>query len=339
MKALIVERDGSLAIQEVSKPVPGPKQALVKTIACGICGTDTKIIHRCFKGFPDSAYPLILGHEGVGEVIELGAEVTTYKVGDKVLLPFLDATPEMGSAYGALSEYTIVHDAAAYPPNTAPEAAYAQTVLPTDINPIDAVMFVTFREVLSAIRYFSIQPQDSVVVYGCGPVGQVFVKFLNLLGSKDIVAVDIVDEKLSFARQNGALLALNAYNTDVGASVRVLYPEGVRHVIDAAGSLMVVNMAMEILADRGNVLNYGVLPSERITIDFSPAPYNWNFICQQMPRKQEEAAAHEQVLEWLREGRLLLKDFISDYFQFSDAAEAYVKYLDGNVLKKGIIKF
>ena len=345
MRALIVEKDGSLNIREVQAPKYGPKEALVKMIACGICGTDKKIVHLSFKGFPNSAYPLILGHEGVGEVIETGSDVKGLKIGDRVLLPFNVATDEIGSAYGAIAEYAIVHDKEAYTPGVpaedggAPDVAYAQAVLPVDIDPVDAVMFVTFREVLSTIQYFRLKPEDSIVVYGCGPVGQVFIKFLNLLGGKDIIAVDIQDEKLVKAVEYGASKGINGSTSDVAAEVRKIYPAGVDHVLDAVGLSMVANQAMAMLKDRGNVLCYGVLAKEEITIDFSKASYNWNFICQQMPEKKEEAAAHEQVLEWVRSGKLDMKSFISDYFEFNQAVEAYEKYMDGGIMQKGIIKF
>jgi len=336
MRSLIVEKNGSLSIREVPTPKPAPNEALVKTIACGMCGTDTKIIHQEFKGFPLSSYPLILGHEGIGEVVEIGANVTSYKIGDKVLLPFVEATEETGSAYGAMSEYGIVKDIAAYPPNEIPEVAHAQTVLPNDLNPVDSIMFVTFREVLSTIRYFGIKPEDSIVIYGCGSVGQTYIKFLNLLGLKNIIAVDIVDEKLDIALKFGAS---HAFKDNVVKEVRSLFPDGVTHVLDAVGLPFVTNEAMKLLADRGNVLCYGVLAKEQITIDFSAASYNWNFICQQMPRKEEEAAAHTQVLEWIRSGQLVMTDFISDYFDFDQAIDAYDKMLSGKIAKKGIIKF
>ena len=173
MRTLVVDRDGSLSLREVNKPRYGEYQALVKTIACGMCGTDVKLCHRTFKGFPESVYPIMLGHEGVGEVVEVGSKVTSFKVDDRVLLPFVDPDPEnlpgLGSGWGAMSEYAVVCDPA--DPN-APDCAFAQTVLDDDIDPVDAAMIVTFREVLSCIRYFGIRPEDSVVVIGCGPVGQ-----------------------------------------------------------------------------------------------------------------------------------------------------------------------
>ena len=343
MKTLIVNKDGSLEITEVAKPKCGPKQALVKTIACGMCGTDVKLIHRTFKGFPESVYPIMLGHEGVGEVVETGVDVKGLKPGDKVLLPFVDPDQELygdlGSGWGALSEYAIVHDPLAYEEGTAPLCAYAQTVLSEDLDPVDAVMFVTFREVLANIQYFGIKPENSVVVFGCGPVGLTFTKFLSLLGVKDIIVIDILDHKLENAMANGATKTINSKTSDVTAEVRRLFPDGVDFALDAVGLPFVVNQAMPLINDRGTVLCYGVPEKEEITIDFSKASYNWRVIFQQMPRKDEEGAVHEQVLKWVREGTLVVKDFISDYFAFEDSVAAYEKLLDRKVLKKGIITF
>ncbi|MCL2864721.1 MAG: zinc-binding dehydrogenase [Lachnospiraceae bacterium] len=339
MKTLIVNKDGTLAIQETKTPTYGKQEALVKTIACGMCGTDVKLIHKAFKGFPEDVYPIMLGHEGVGEVIEIGEDVTGLKKGDKVLLSFVDANEDFGSGWGAFSEYAIVTDALAYEPGTAPTVAYAQTVLPDDIDPIDAVMIVTFREVLSTIRYFGIQPNESIVVFGCGPVGTTFIKFLSLLGCKNIIAVDIMDEKLKIAAENGATKTINSKEADLVSEIRTHFPDGVDYALDAVGLPAVVNQAMPLIKDRGSVLVYGVPEKEEITIDFSKASYNWNVIYQQMPEKVEEGEAHEQVLAWIRSGDLVLKDYISDYFKFDDSVKAFAEFLDKKLLQKGIIVF
>ena len=288
-------------------------------------------------------FVIMLGHEGVGEVVEVGSKVKGLKVGDKVLLPFVDPDPEnlpgLGSGWGALSEYAVVCDPKAPWPGGAPDCAFAQTVLDDDLDPVDATMIVTFREVLSNIRYFGIQPQDSVVVFGCGPVGLTYLKFMSLLGVKDLVACDILPEKLEQARNYGATHLINSKECDVRAEVRKLFPGGVDYVLDAAGSPAIVNQGMGLIKDRGSVLCYGVPEKEEVTIDFSPADYNWRVIYQQMPRKREEGEAHAQVVEWMRSGELNIKDFISDYFTFDQAVEAYQKLLDRKILKKGIITF
>lgn len=200
MKTLVVNEDGSLEVKEIPKPSYNSKQALVKTISCGICnGTDAKLIHRTFKGVDMDQYPLMLGHEAVGEVVEVGADVKTYHIGDKVLLPFVDPDPEkygeLGSAWGGYSEYAVVNDAAAFGSETAPECAYAQTILPDFVDPVDAAMIVTLREVLSSIKRFGIKENNSIAVFGCGPVGLTFIRFMSLLGVHPIIAFDMVDER------------------------------------------------------------------------------------------------------------------------------------------------
>ena len=108
MKALTVDAAGRLALRDFPIPEYGRCQALVKMRSCGVCnGTDTKLIHRAFKNF--DTYPAILGHEGVGEVVETGADVKNLKKGDLVLLPFLER-PVDGyvPGWGAYSEYAVV---------------------------------------------------------------------------------------------------------------------------------------------------------------------------------------------------------------------------------------
>lgn len=345
MKTFVIEKDGSTHLQEVPRPRINEKQALVKMIANGMCGTDVKLLHRTFKGFPESVYPIMLGHEGVGEVVEVGSKVRGLKIGDKVLLPFVDPDeelyPQMGSGWGAMSEYGVVWDAKAEydEGEEIPSCAFAQTVLDPSLDPVDAVMLVTFREVLSNIRYFGVKPENNIVVFGCGPVGLSFIKFLSLLGVKDIIAVDIFDDKLSAAKERGATRTLNSKQCDLSEEIRKIYPKGVDYVLDAVGSPAIVNQAMALIADRGSVLCYGVPEKEEITIDFSKADYNWRVIYQQMPRKEEEGEATEQVMEWIHSGKLVIKDFISDYFKFEDSVEAYEKLLNRQIAKKGIIVF
>ena len=92
MKALSVEENGALHIVEIEKQKINDYQVLVRMLAGGICnGTDAKIIHGKFKGF--HTYPAILGHEGVGEVVEMGRFVENFKLGDHVLCPFQEGSP------------------------------------------------------------------------------------------------------------------------------------------------------------------------------------------------------------------------------------------------------
>ncbi|MCI9298226.1 MAG: zinc-binding dehydrogenase [Lachnospiraceae bacterium] len=344
MKSLVVTKTGGPEVREIPAPVINEKQALVKTVCCGICnGTDAKLIHRSFKGFPEEVYPIMLGHEAVGKVVETGSAVTKYKKGDIVLLPFVDADKELygelNSGWGGYSEYGVVHDEGAYPKGEAPECAFAQTVVPDYIDPVDAAMVITLREVLSSIRRFGIKEEDKVVVFGCGPVGQTFIRFLKLLGVKELIAFDVVEEKLADALEKGADHAFNSTACDVRKEVRGICPEGVDYVLDAVGITAIINQGMELIRDGGKICCYGISPKNSAEIDWSGAPYNWTLQFQQFPSKAEEGACTEQIYGWIKDGTIDLKDYISDYFAFDDILTAFEKLEKRRISKKGIVVF
>lgn len=344
MKTLVVNADGSLEFREIPKPAITSKQALVKMVSCGICnGTDAKVIHRSFKGIGPEQYPLMLGHEGVGEVVEVGEEVQTYHIGDKVLLPFVDPDEErfgkLGSGWGAFSEYAVIHDAAAYGEESAPECAYAQTILPEDVDPVDAAMIVTLREVLSSIKRFGIGANNSVAIFGCGPVGLTFIRFMSLLGVHPIIAFDVKKEKIQEALDMGADYAFNSKESDPKTEIRKICPKGVQYVLDAVGMLSLINQSMEFICDQGKICCYGISPNTSMEIDWSKAPYNWQLQFQQFPSKVEEGEVNNQVMAWIRTGVIDLKDYISDYFKWEDVLVAFEKLEKREIPKKGIVVF
>lgn len=344
MKTLVVTKTGELEIQEIPVPVINEKQALVKMVCCGICnGTDAKLVHRSFKGFPQEVYPIMLGHEAVGKVVEVGSAVTKYHKGDIVLLPFVDADEELygklGSGWGGYSEYGVIHDETAYPDGEAPECAYAQTIVPDYIDPVDSTMIITLREVLSSIKRFGIKEGDKVVVFGCGPVGQTFIRFLKLLGVKELIAFDVVEEKLADALEKGADHAFNSTACDVKEEVRNICPEGVDYVLDAVGITAIINQGMGLIRDGGKICCYGISPKSSAEIDWSDAPYNWTLQFQQFPSKVEEGECTEQIYGWIKDGTIDLKDYISDYFEFDDVLTAFEALEKRQISKKGIIVF
>lgn len=343
MKTLIVTPEGSLEILDIPIPKISPRQALVKTIACGICGTDAKLIHRGFKGFPREIYPVMLGHEGVGCVVETGSEVKSFRVGDVVLLPFANPPEELSgslsSGWGAFSEYGVVEDAAAYAPGEAPEFSYAQQTVPDNIDPVDAAMLVTLREVLGCIRYFGIKPGDSIAVFGSGPVALTFVRLLRLYGIDTVIAVGRSEEKKKLLMQFGAAYVLNSSKCDIEREIRKICPSGVRFALDAVGSPEIINRSMGLICDRGEILCYGVSEGCEMKLDWRKAPYNWKLNFQQMPSKLEESLAYEQILEWIRSGDLSLREFISDYFEFEDILEAFGKFAEHRIQGKGIVVY
>lgn len=345
MKALTVDAQGKLSFAQISKPSYNEYQALVRMRSCGVCnGTDTKIIHGTFKNF--DTYPTILGHEGVGEVVECGAKVRGMRPGDLVLLPFLEEeTDGYVPGWGAFSEYAIVGDVKAYEADgkqVPSEGYYAQTVLsPEDkVDPVSASMIITFREVLSAIRRFGFEANRSIVIFGAGPVGLCFTRFCKLLGLSTVITVDIDDAKAAQAKKMGADIVFNSKKTDVTKEIRALFPDGVDYVVDAVGLNALINQAMELVCYNGKICCYGISPKLQMELDWSKAPYNWSLNFVQWPSKKEEAAAHSQIMAWINCGILNPMDFISHVFPFDQAMEAFAKIERRDMdIKKMVVEF
>lgn len=346
MKSLSVDKNGKLAIVEVPIPQYGEHQALVKMESCGVCnGTDMKLIHGNFKGY--DAYPAILGHEGVGRVVELGSKVRNFKKGDCVLLPFLEGTTEgYHSAWGAYSEYAVVGDWRAMAedgkgPGTPDfsEGYYAQQVIPESITPVSASMIVTFREVLSAAKRFGFRENGSLVIFGAGPVGLCFTKFASILGMGPITVFDIVDEKLGEASAMGADHVFNSNAVNIKEEVGRIYKDGVDFVLDAVGVNQLINQAMELVKYNGKICCYGISAKLDMQLDWSKAPYNWTLQFIQWPLKHEEAEAHRQVINWIEAGIINPDDFISDVVKFENILDAFRMVEMKKALKKIVIKF
>jgi threonine dehydrogenase-like Zn-dependent dehydrogenase len=332
MKSLVVDREGNLSVREVPVPAYGECQALVKMLSCGVCnGTDLKLIHGDFKNF--SSYPAILGHEGVGRVVETGAGVVSFRPGDVVLLPFLEG--ETGGCYpawGACSQYAVVGDAAAYiargqGPGTPEfsEAYLAQTVIKDGdkVDPVSASMIVTFREVLSALRRFGFKPGQNGLIFGAGPVGLCFVKFLKLLGLETVVSAAVSDEKAEYARKMGADYAFNSRKCDLAGELKKLFPRGLDYAVDAVGLNALINQSMELIRYDGKICCYGISPKLSMELDWTKAPFNWTLEFNQWPSKREEGEAHGQIMDWINRGLLDPGDFISDVFDFDHIIDAF----------------
>lgn len=341
MKSLAVYEDGHLEIVEVPMPKYGEYEALVKMESCGVCnGTDLKIIHKKLKGF--DTYPALLGHEGIGRVVEVGSKVTSFKKGDLVTLPFIGEAPEgFYSGWGTYSEYNIVADFKAKEDNgiLPDECDYAQRLLPADFDPVAAAQIITFREVLSEAKTFGFKENQSLLVLGMGPVGLSFVKFAKLMGMGPIIAADLFDYKLEAAKEMGADFVINSKDQDLIAAVREICPQGIVHALDAVGLNSFINMAMELIEDNGYIDVYGISQELSTTIDWSKAPYNWHLQFSQWPSKVLEGEAHRQIVSWIQMGILDPMDFVSDVIDFKDALKAFEMVEAKEAKKKIIIKF
>ena len=234
--------------------------------------------------------------------------------------------------WGAYSEYAVVGDPAAYiaagmgeGTNAWKESCLAQTrIRPGDrVDSMEAVMIITFREVLSAIRRFGFKPNENVLIFGAGPVGLSFTKFAKLIGMGTVITADVLDEKVEDAKKAGADYAFNSTKCDIEAEVKKLFPEGIDYIVDAVGLNSLINQAMRMIKYNGKICCYGISPRLGMELDWSGAPYNWTLQFVQWPSKKEEGEAHSQIMAWINQGALKPMDFISDVIDFDRILDAF----------------
>ncbi|MDR1042943.1 MAG: alcohol dehydrogenase catalytic domain-containing protein [Clostridiales Family XIII bacterium] len=344
MKAFVVEKDYSWSVKDVSEPKLNPFTAKVKTLGCAVCGSDAKILHGTLKGTPSSMYPLVMGHEAVGEVVETGERVTSFKVGDKVLCPYNFGLDGYGSAWGAFAEYGTVFDihaegAEALGP-VAGRLGQRQTIVPEYIDPLEATVMITLRETLGACRRFRMDANESVAVYGLGPVGISFIKFLSLRGLKPIIGVSNSQSKLDQGLAAGADFVVNASDPQKREKILDIAPKGLDHVLDAAGITDIYNEAMGILKEDGQIAAYGVPGDQSMTLDWSGnSHYNFILNFYQMSDVGLDYWASNQVNALVKSGDVVLSDYVEGYFPFSDICDVMDRFLRKEYKKKVVIKF
>lgn len=255
MKALIWHKSGEIELAEKEKPqIQSPKDAIVKVTLSTICTSDLHIK----KGFVPKAIPgTTLGHEFVGEVVEIGDDVKKLSIGDRVSA---NCETFCGECYFCKKGYinncenggwqlgcTIDGCQAEYV--KVPYADNGLTILPDNVTDENA-LFV--GDILSS-GYFGaemceIKQGDTIAVIGCGPVGLCAMMCAKYLGAKKIIAIDIEEKRLDIAKnQNLADYYLNPNTTNIENTVKTLTQNrGADGVIEAAGGPNTFELAWKI---------------------------------------------------------------------------------------------
>lgn len=339
MKTVIVPASGKIEIREVETPAINAYQALVKTEMVALCNaTDSKLIAGHFPGV--DAYPLALGHENAGIVVAAGEKVRNFKVGDRAIGGLISDFGAQGinSGWGGFSEYVVVNDfevlkeeGLATPEQGCWDSFEIQNSVPSHVQPEEAVISCTWREVLGAFKDFNLTPGKKVIVVGSGPVGLSFVKLGKLFGLGQIDIVDMLPAKLEVARRMGAD---NGYTPAEISTPEFIAAANRSYdaVIDAVGLDVVVNSVLPLVKMGGDVCVYGVM-TKNPTFDLSKAPYNFDLHMHQWPTRSEEKAAMTTLAQWIEEGRLSASDFITHRFKIEEIEEAFAAVKRGEVLK------
>lgn len=264
MKALVWHGRYKMQCDTVPDPkIEEPTDMIVKVTSTAICGSD---LHLYDSYAVEMEKGDILGHEFMGEVVEVGSEVRNHKIGDKVVVPFViacghcrycadnlssfcentnpDADKEeklVGRKTSGLYGYT--HLLGGYSGGQAEyvrvvNADYGPTKIPAGV-PDDKVLFLSdiFPTGWMAAKNCDIKPGDTVAVWGCGPVGQMCIQSAWLQGAGQVIAIDHVAERLAMASTMGKAQALNFMECDVYDEINKLTKGlGPDSVIDAVGA-------------------------------------------------------------------------------------------------------
>jgi len=230
MRALCWYGRNNVRVETVPDPeIVNPRDAIIKVTSTAICGSD---LHMYDGYLPSMQGGDILGHEFMGEVVELGSEVSNLKRGDRVVVPFPiscgrcfyckrdlwslcdNSNPNAGAletvyGYSSAGIFGYSHLFGGYAGGQAeyvrvPYADVGPMVVPEGLSD-EQVLFLTdiFPTGYMAAEYCDIQPGDTVAVWGCGPVGQFAIKSAYLLGAERVIAIDRIDERLRMAERDG----------------------------------------------------------------------------------------------------------------------------------------
>jgi threonine dehydrogenase-like Zn-dependent dehydrogenase len=231
VKALAWHGRGDIRCEEVPDPrIQQARDAIIRVTSCAICGSD---LHIYDGVIPEMHKGDVLGHETMGEVVEVGSEVSNLKVGDRVVVPFTiscgecffctrgfysgcersnpdQKKAEMLWGHSPAGLFGYSHLLGGYPGG---QAEYLRVPF-ADVGPIKVPDGLTDEQVLFLSDIFptgymaaencNIQEGDTVAIWGCGPVGQFAIRSALLLGAGRVIAIDTVPERLLLAKQGGA---------------------------------------------------------------------------------------------------------------------------------------
>jgi Zn-dependent alcohol dehydrogenase len=218
------EQGRPLEVVEVTLPDPGPHEVVVRQFASGICHSQLHTIHN-----PRPA-PAILGHESTGEVVAVGRDVTGLAAGDTVMVTWVPKDQEQASRQGGALQLDLGDGRTANTINVFTWATHTLAdemfvvKVPADIDKeVTAIIGCAVITGAGAVMHTAgVKEGDSVAIFGVGGVGLSAVAAAKVCGADPIIAVDLVDEKLDFAKRFGATVGINASEVDPIEAIRDL---------------------------------------------------------------------------------------------------------------------
>lgn len=266
MKAVVIEKPGTITVQDVPQPEAGPGEVLIKVGACGICGTD---LHIADGEFPPTPYPIIPGHEFAGDVVAVGSGVTGIAEGDRVAV---DPSLFCGHCHFCrVGKGNLCQNWGAIGDTV--NGAFAEYVAVPAANAYQLPDHVTFRQgaliepVSCAVHGIDVlQPRlgDTCLIVGAGTMGLMLLQLVLRAGASRVSVLDLNAERLPRAERLGA----GRTSTDL-AELMEQDPLGFDCVIDATGSPKAQESAFGAVKRGGKLLIFGVA-AEDARVSLSP---------------------------------------------------------------------
>jgi S-(hydroxymethyl)mycothiol dehydrogenase len=356
VRGVIAKAKGEpVSVETIVIPDPGPGEAVVAIQACGVCHTD---LHYREGGINDE-FPFLLGHEAAGVVESVGDGVTDVAPGDYVILNWravcgqcracLKGKPQYCFATHNAEQKMTLSDGTELSPALGIGAFCEKTLVAagqcTKVNP-EAKPEVAgllgcgvMAGIGAAINTGDVGRGDSVAVFGCGGVGDGAIEGARLAGASTIIAVDIDDTKLEWARQFGATHTINSANEDPVERIRELTGgNGVDVAIEAIGLPKTYEQAFYARDLAGTVVLVGV-PNPEMKVEL---PYidifgrggalksSWYGDC--LPSRD-----FPMLIDLYLQGRLNLDGFVSETISIDEVEEAFHKMERGEVLRSVVV--
>ena len=337
MRAVVYDRPEHFTVQEVPVPEPGRGEVLLKVLVAGVCGTDLHL----HAGEFGPTYPLTPGHEFVGEVVGLGAEVAPDLLGRRVVV---DNTASCGRcvecrrARPAYCENLVAQGVNA-------PGGFAEYVLTDasrcfdvdDLDPEVAVLAEPVACVVHGLDILDLAPGSDVLLFGTGPTGLILTSLLGRSGAGRLTVAAPTAAKLDLARARGADETVQLDRTHPKAAeqrLRELAPDGFDVVIDATGALSVLGLTLRLIRTGGTVFVYG-MTAEAAQWPVSP----YDIFRRELTIKGSFAQqfSFDRALTALRTGRVDPKGLISHRFGLEQYDDALAAVADSSVVKSVLV--